>query len=146
MYSEIVSAVMDAAARGFEEEGIEITVWQGTAPEERTGPGISVDIREAAETRALGGRARRETTVELIYFPWEAEAAAAERFKAAELMMERLECITLPDGEKLMGIGKSFRRQGEELHFTVNYNLFILRSRLAQPEMEEIRVEKGRMD
>ena len=65
--------------------------------------------------------------------------------RAAELLMDGMEYITLADGSQLRGTGRSIRPDLDErlLTFLVSYGMFVVKARQEETTMESIEIEKG---
>ena len=91
----------------------------------------------------IGQRYYRQTDLCIQYMAGDIPRLSRELNRAAGILMDGMEYITLPDGSLLRGTGRSARPDTEEkmLTFFVSYNMFVIRSMDQEKTMEDINVK-----
>ena len=157
MYNDILAAVVRRLKELFGEDCGIFTepVGQGT-----NGPCFFVCLQESTEKSMVGLRHFRKTEVLIRYLPQETPQTLREMNQAAEILMDGMEYITLTDGSRLRGTGRSIRPDLDErlrgtglsaktdpetraLTFRVSYNMFVIKAGQEETTMETIEIEKG---
>ena len=142
MYNDI----LDAGTRKLNELfGDDYEIYTDPVKQGLTEPCFFVQILEPTEKPMIGCRYYRETGFIIQYLPKETPQTLREMNRAAELLMDGMEYITLADGSQLRGTGRSIRPDLDErlLTFLVSYGMFVVKARQEETTMESIEIEKG---
>lgn len=109
-------------------------------------PCFFVQFLEPTEKPMVGRRYFRDTGIAIQYLLGEQTEILREMNRAADLLMDGMEYITLSDGDILRGTDRSTRSDLEErvLTFLVNYNAFIIKPAEEVPGMDELSAEIGK--
>lgn len=142
MYNDILDAITRRLNELFG-DGCEIytdPVKQGLKE-----PCFFVQFLEPTEKPMMGQRYFRETGIVIQYLPGEPAQLLRGMNWATEILMDGMEYITLADGSRLRGTGRSARPNLEDgvLTFFVSYNLYIIKTKQEADTMETIEIEKG---
>lgn len=142
MYNDILDAVVGRLRELF---GDEYGICTEPAGQGTSGPCFFVQLQESAEKPMVGPRYFRKTEILIRYQPEETPQTFREMNRAAEILMDGLEYISLADGSLLRGTGRSALPDPErrQLIFRVSYNLFVIKARQEETTMETIEIEKG---
>lgn len=142
MYNEMFDAVVGRLKELF---GEDCTIHTGPADQGIKGPCIFVQFLESAEKPMIGPRYFRKMGFLIQYQPQETPQNQRELNQAAEILMDGMEYITMGDGSRLRGTGRSARHDLEKglMAFQVSYNLYVIKAGQAETLMETIEIEKG---
>ena len=104
MYNDILDAVVGRLRELF---GDEYGICTEPAGQGTSGPCFFVQLQESAEKPMVGPRYFRKTEILIRYQPEETPQTFREMNRAAEILMDGLEYISLADGSLLRGTGRS---------------------------------------
>lgn len=137
MYNEIVSGVMGRLKELFPEARI------GTIP---LGEGISepyfeVGLLETLEEPVNGRRYFRSVSMYVKYYCQDSEQQLKDRNFVLDVLMDRLEDITLEDGSLIRGISRRGKYERDALNFLVDYQIYILKDGESEESMEDMKLK-----
>lgn len=101
-------------------------------------PCFFVGLLEPTERPMLGVRAFRETGVSIQYIPEEKGEINRELSRIADILMDGMGTIHLPDGHQMNGTKKSARISDGILTFLIHYNGFVVRMKEPEETMGHI--------
>lgn len=103
-------------------------------------PCFFVQFLEPSEKPMVGRRFFRESGMSIQYLPGEAPEIQRELNRVADILMDGMGYIQLPDGRLLRGtgMGVSADLEGAVLTFLVSYNMFAVRPEAAEEPMGEL--------
>lgn len=100
-------------------------------------PCFFVSLINQIQRQRLGHRYRETYSFDIIYFPSEDAEVNKECLAVAEELYELLEFITAGD-DQLRGININSRVDDNVLHFLVDYNVSIVRTKAVEEKMEGV--------
>lgn len=142
----MLNAIMDAVTQKLDELfGDEYTIYKDTVDQGLTEPCFFVQFLEPSQKQMIGRRYLRKTDMSIQYLPKETSETLRELNRAAEILMDGMEYITLSDGSVLRGTGLSAKPDQETrvLTFLVSYNVFVYRQQGTGETMDGLEVRGG---
>lgn len=142
MLNEIMDAVTNRLYDWFG-DGYEIytdPVTQGLKE-----PCFFVRFLEPNETPRIGQRYLRQAGMAVQYLPGERPEILREMNRAADLLLDGMEYVTMADGSLMRSTDRSIRMDQEagSLTFLVSFHQFVLKTRPEEETMETIEIKKG---
>lgn len=138
MINEIVKGISLGLNAAF---GDEYRIYQNDVEQGFREPCFFIQTLKPERSPLLGGRALQRNHFDILYFPKDPGNNAA-MLDVGENLMDCLEYITIPGGDKLRGIGMSYEIVDDVLHFFVSYNHTVHKT-TTQTAMEGLTVTMG---
>ncbi|WP_312503747.1 phage tail terminator family protein [Lacrimispora sp.] len=137
MYNEIVDGVMKRLKELFPEARI------GTIPlgEEIDEPYFEVGLLETFEKPVNGQRYFRSISMYVKYYNQDSEQQLRDRNLVLDVLMDRLECITLENNSLIRGSSRRGKIEGDALIFQVDYQVYILKNGESEEFMEDMKLK-----
>lgn len=142
----MLNDIGDAVTRKLDELFPDFHIYTGAVEQGLTEPCFFVAFLEPSEKALTGRRYYRQTSMSIQYLPGAVADVSRELNRAADILMEGLEYVTMADGSLLRGTNRSVRPDSAEevLTFLVDYNMFVVRQKEPEARMDgiETKVEK----
>lgn len=137
MYNEIMEGVLKRLRELFPEARI------GTIPfgEGIAEPYFEVGFLETSEKTVNGQRYFRSVSVYVKYYCQDSEQKLKDRNLVLEVLMDKLEYITLEDGSLIRGSSRKGKYEEAALNFLVDYQVHILKARELQESMDDMKIK-----
>ncbi len=136
MYNEIMERILKRLKELFPEAGIGmIPLGEGIAE-----PYFEIGFLETSEKPVNGQRYFRSVSVYVKYYSQNSEWRLKDRNLVMEVLMDKLEYITLEDGSLLRGSSRKGKYEEAALYFLLEYQVYILKSKEPQESMEDIKL------
>lgn len=135
----IVQGIIDALRTEF---GADYTYYANKVPQNFKEPAFSVRQISANMDLIRGRRYLRRGLFRIVYFAGERKAPEQEMNAVADRLYPVLEYIKMGDG-LIRGTDMEHETEDEELHFTVHYDIFVMRPRPEAPLMQKLELEVG---
>lgn len=135
----IVQGIIDALRSEF---GADYTYYANKVPQNFKEPAFYVRQVSASMDHIRGRRYFRRGLFRIVYFADERKTPEQEMNAVADRLYPVLEYIKM-DGDLIRGTDMEHETENEELHFTVHYDIFLLRSRPKAPPMEKLELNVG---
>lgn len=133
----MLNDIMDAVTRRLNELfGDAYEIYTDAVEQGLKEPCFFVQFMEPSEKPMIGQRYYRDTAMYIQYLPGEVPQPSRELNRAADILMDGVEYITLADGSLLRGTGRSHRIEDSILTFFVSYNMFVIKKRPQEASME----------
>ncbi|WP_024346918.1 phage tail terminator family protein [Lacrimispora indolis] len=137
MYNEIMEGILKRLRELFPETRIgTIPLGEGIAE-----PYFEVGFLETSEKPVNGQRYFRSVSVYVKYYCQDPEQRLKDRNLVLEILMDKLEYITLEDGSLIRGSSRKGKYEEAALNFLVDYQVYILKARESQESMEDIKIK-----
>ena len=130
----IVQGIIDALRSEF---GADYTYYANKVPQNFKEPAFYVRQVSASMDLIRGRRYLRRGLFRIVYFADERKTPEQEMNAVADRLYLALEYIKMDD-DLIRGTDMEHETENEELHFTVHYDIFLLRSRPKAPPMEKL--------
>lgn len=139
MYNQL----MDAVASRLEDLFPGYTVYTGNLPQEPARPCFLLELKEASEKTMAGRRAIRKMGFSIRYTAGETGQLHKEQNQTAEMLMDGMEWIRMPDGLPVRGTDRKHQLTDGILDFSVNYSLSVYKEKEQEEPMENLEITKG---
>lgn len=131
------NSIMDAVTRQLHELfGDDYEIYTDAVEQGLMEPCFFVQFLEPSEKPMIGCRYYRQTSICIQYLPGEPEQIRRELNRAAALLMEGMEYITLENGDLLRGTSRRHRTEDGVLSFFVEFNMFVNRTAYRNEPMD----------
>ena len=137
MYNEIMDGVIKRLKELFPEARISSNPFGEGIVE----PYFEVGILETFEKPVNGQRYFRSISMYVSYYCQDSELPSRDRNLVLDVLMDKLEYITLENGSLIRGSSRKGKYEGEALNFLVDYQVYILKNRESEEVMEDIKVK-----
>ena len=124
----------------YSEFGSGYEIYTEEVQQNLTEPCFSVVLLNPSMKQVLGKRYKRNNQFCIHYFPQSQNEARNECFAVQERLFDCLEYITV-DGDLTMGTGMHGEMSDGVLCFFVNYDMYVYKQEVAEPNMETISSE-----
>ncbi|MDR0925098.1 MAG: hypothetical protein LBN31_12205 [Hungatella sp.] len=137
MYNEIMEGVLKRLKELFPEARIStFPLGEGIAE-----PYFEVGFLETSEKPVNGQRYFRSVSVYVKYYCQDSEQRLKDRNLVLDVLMDKLEYITLEDGCFIRGSSRKGKYEEAALNFLVDYQVHILKTEEPQESMEDIKIK-----
>lgn len=119
----IVQGIIDALRSEF---GADYTYYANKVPQNFKEPAFYVRQISASMDLIRGRRYLRRGLFRIVYFAGERKKPGQEMNAVVDRLYPVLEYIKM-DGDLIRGTGMEHETEDEELHFTVHYDIFVMR-------------------
>lgn len=133
----IVQGIIDALHTEF---GADYTYYANKVPQNFKEPAFYVRQVSASMDLILGRRYLRRGLFRIVYFAGKRKTPEQEMNGVADRLYPVLEYIKM-DGDLIRGTEMEHEIEDEELHFTVHYDIFVMRPRPEAPLMQELQLK-----
>lgn len=133
----IVQGIIDALHTEF---GTDYTYYANKAPQNFKEPAFYVRQVSASMDLIRGRRYLRRGLFRIVYFAGERKTPEQEMNGVADRLYPVLEYIKM-DGDLIRGTEMEHETEDEELHFTVHYDIFVMRPHPEAPLMQELQLK-----
>lgn len=133
----IVQGIIDALRTEF---GADYTYYANKVPQNFKEPAFYVRQVSASMDIICGRRYLRRGLFRIVYFAGERKTPEQEMNGVADRLYPVLEYIKM-DGDLIRGTEMEHETENEELHFTVHYDIFVMRPRPEAPLMQELQLK-----
>lgn len=119
MIKEVIDCISNKIQEAF---GDGYLVCSEDITEELIVPRFVVKLKSAAALSMLGTRIKRENLFEISYYPASVCEPNAEIYTVSEKLINELEFIVMPNGDRILGRKQNMKVEENILHFLVNYD------------------------
>lgn len=133
----MLNDIMDAVTRHLDElfgDGYEI--YTDAVEQGLNEPCFFVQFLEPSEKPMIGQRYYRQSAMCIQYMPGDISQPSREINRVADILTDGMEYITMEDGSRLRGTGRSHRTEDGLLSFFVSYNMFVVKKQTQEEPME----------
>jgi len=137
MYNEIMDGVVKKLNELFPEAVI------GTVPmgEGLDKPYFEVGLLETSEKPVNSQRYLRLISLYIKYYGPDSEQMSRDRNLVLDVLMDRMEYITLDNGSLIRGSSRSGNNEKDFLNVLVSYQIYILKTEEPDESMEDIKLQ-----
>ena len=139
MYNQL----MDAAVSRLGELFPGYPVYMGNLPQEPERPCFFLELKEKNEKTMTGKRAIRKIKFSIRYIAGESQQLHKEQNQTAEMLMDGMEWIRMPDGLLVRGTDRKHQLTDGILDFSVIYSLSVYKEKEQEEPMENLEITKG---
>ncbi len=137
MYNEIMDGVMKKLKELFPEARIgTIPLGEGIAE-----PYFEVGFLETLEKPVNSYRYFRSVSAYVKYYCQDSEQRLKDRNRVLDILMDKLEYITLEDGSFIRGSSRRGKYEEDALNFLVDYQIHIFKTGEQEESMEDMKLK-----
>lgn len=136
MLTKIKDGILLKLNQGF---GEQYRVYVDKPEQDFIKPCFWVKVTQSINTQKSPRKYKRESSIDIQYFP-NLDAGNAQVYEVVEKLFEILEYIPF-ENELLRASDMKFQLVDNEFHFSIHYNVFLLRMSEAQEYMEDLTVD-----
>ncbi|WP_186422813.1 phage tail terminator family protein [Lacrimispora celerecrescens] len=137
MYNEIMDGVIKRLKELFPEARIDTNPFGEGISE----PYFEVGLLETSEKPVNGQRYFRSISMYVTYNCQNSEQPSRDRNLVLDVLMDKLEYVTLENGSLIRGSSRKGKREGEAINFLVDYQVYILKNGESEEFMDDIKLK-----